>query len=130
MPNGNLKILKGKTGYEAWGDMANTAKSQGWYPETNYGDVTVYRSPHDHAFNDVVISPNPQDPLGHIALLGHDNNTFDVAIRDNKGNVVKMVNKGLSPAQVQDYITNSRSTVAQRNMSILKATPPIDIAAK
>jgi hypothetical protein len=104
--------------YSAWGGQANTAISQGFYPETSYDDVTVFRSPYYHAFNNVVI-PNSKD-LGHIAFLGHNNQTFDIVIRDKTGNIVHYINKGLSPDQVQQYLTNQRSTVAQRNNSILQ----------
>lgn len=114
--------------YTAWGNQADTASKQGWYPEVQYGDKTVYRSNYSPAFSDVII-PNSKE-RGHIALIGSNNQKFDVVIRDSKGNIASTIFKGISPNEVQKYITSQNSVVAQRNNSVLKYTKPIDVATK
>ncbi len=108
--------------YAAWGNQAQNAISQGWYapdkPDIN--GAVVYRSPYFQAFNNVVI-PN-QKQFGHIALIGHPNQTFDIAIRDANNNVQSYIKQGISPDQVQQYITSNNSTVAQRNNKVIAGT--------
>lgn len=114
--------------YAAWGSQSALAKQQGFYPETTYNGNTVYRSPYYAAFNNVVI-PNQKD-LGHIAFIGNGNQKFDIVISDSKGNIQHTISQGITPDEVQQYITNQNSTVAQRNNSILNRVKPTDVAAK
>jgi hypothetical protein len=100
-----------KKKFTAWGNQSDVAAQQGWYPETQYGDVTVFRNPYNHAFNNVLDNGSPQD---HIALLGHNNQRFDVVIRDKNNNIKKTIMQGISPSDMQQ--------VAQRNNSILRGT--------
>lgn len=123
MPKNPLDVLKyNKKLYSAWGDQADKAASQGWYPETDFNGEVTYRSNYNHAFNNVIIPTQKEN--GHVALIGHPNQKFDIVIRDSKRNIVHYVYKGITPNDVQTYITNENSNVAKRNMSILKGTNP------
>lgn len=91
-----------------WGNQADVAKQQGWYPETVYKGDTTYRSPYD-LFNSAVIPG--QKKLGHIAIISHPDNTMDIVLRDADSNILQQIKKGISPQAVQEYI---RSTVGNR----------------
>lgn len=114
--------------YAAWGNQAQTAQGQGWYPETSYNGETTYRSNFSPVFNDVVIPDTPNEK-GHIALIGNNNHQFNVVIRDKKGNVRHTIFKGISPDEVQNYLTKATGNVAMRNNSVLRRTMPTSIIA-
>ena len=115
--------------YAAWGNQAPIAKQQGWFPETSLNGQTVYRSNYSPAFNNIVL-PNQPNQKGHIALIGSNNKKFDVVIRDNNGNIQSTIFKGITPDEVQKYITSQNSLVSTRAEMIKNNTVPIDVAAK
>jgi hypothetical protein len=98
--------------YSPWGDQSMVAQKQGWYPEVAYGDTVTYRSGYNSPFNTVQIPG--QSELGHVALIGGYSGNFDVVVRDNAGKVKSTLFKGISPQQVQQWITSPDNTIAQR----------------
>lgn len=125
--DGNKPSLAPIEAFSMWGNQAPFAQQEGFYPETTSKDMVVYRSPYNAAFNNVNLGGGQQ---GHIAFIGHPNEkTFDVVIRDEDNNVVHTVNQNLTPDQLQQYITNSRSTVAQHNNNIIQKANPINLVA-
>jgi hypothetical protein len=115
---GNGKSAYKKELYTSWGDQADAAHGQGWFPETNYNGETTYRSSYD-LFNKVQIPSQQQ--LGHVAIVGRNNN-MDVVIRDANGNIVKKILEKVSPKDVQSYLTNQQSVASQRQQSIQQGT--------
>jgi hypothetical protein len=102
--------------FRAWGDLSKVAQGQGWQPTSWNADTTTFINNYDSGLNRVQL---PDGSLGHIAIQGGNNNgLFSIMIRDKKGNVVKEINKGLNAKQVQDYLTNQNSTIAQRQRSV------------
>lgn len=133
MPGTPIKVMKkpvyDPARYSAWGDHAQTAFDQGFYPKSSwFNNGTVYASNYDAPFNHVY-NPKTPNESAELAFIGYPNKTFDIVIRDKTGNIVHTINKGVSPDFVQDYISNSNSTVAQRNARVLKNTKPIMIAS-
>jgi len=103
--------------YTPFGKQSALAMSQGWFPETDDKGVVTYKNKYTNAFNNVIL-PNKNE-RGHIALIGYPNQKFDIVIRDKNGNIEHTVYKGISPEDVQKYITNDQSVVAQRNNSVV-----------
>lgn len=100
--------------FSYWGDQAKTAKEQGWYAATepdNSGTVT-FRAPYKSAFNIVDIPGDKQ--LGHVAIIGRPSGKFDVVINHANGNLEHEILKGVSPADVQKWITSPDNTIMQR----------------
>lgn len=108
-----------KSKYKAWGNLADLAAGQGWYPETTFNGETTYRSNYNPVFNNVLIPK--ENSYGHIALIGRDNQKFDVVIRDKTGNIKQYISKYQSPEQVQAYITSMKGNVGQRNSNAITA---------
>jgi hypothetical protein len=98
--------------FTPWGDQSMTAQKQGWYPESIFPDQTVYRARYNAPFNTVVI-PGEQQP-GHLALIGHPNQKFDVVIRNSNGDIKQTIFKAISPQDVQTWLTSPQNTVSQR----------------
>lgn len=101
--------------YKQFGQYASTAKEQGWFPETepDANGTVVYKSGYGKAFNNVVIPDSPNE-LGDVALVGHNNNRFDVVIRDKQGNIRHTMFKGIYPADVNAYLTKAGGVVDDR----------------
>lgn len=110
---GDSKSSSKEALFAAWGDQAATAKNQGWYPETSVNGVTTYRSNYSPAFNDVIINPITKEK-GHIALIGNNNQKFNIVIRDNNGNIVHTIASSQTPQDVQTYLTNAQGIPQQR----------------
>ncbi len=111
--------------FAAWGSAAPVAQSQGWFPETTHNGVTIYRSNYSPAFN-ALINPVTKQK-NHIAVIGNPNQSMDIVIRDNDGNIVQTIAKAQSPNAVQTYLS---SVVGTRQNAIARTTTPIDIATK
>ncbi len=100
--------------FSYWGDSAKTAKEQGWYASTDpdsSGAVT-FRAPYNAPFNTVQIQGDKQ--LGHIAIIGRPSGKFDIVINHADGNLEHEIMQGVSPADVQKWITSPESTIMQR----------------
>jgi len=109
--------------YRSWGKLGETAKGQGWVPVSWNDDTTTYKSNYNNGINAIVIPGEKQK--GHIAVIGgNNNNAFDIVIRDAKDNVRQVINKNLTPQQVQEYFTNKKSTVGQRNEQVVAGINP------
>ncbi len=107
--------------YQSWGTLATMAQKQGWRPASWDANTTTFINPYDTGINGVVI-PGEKD-LGHVAVIGSNKGSaFKIVIRDAKGNEKKIVGENLTPDQVQQYFTGQKSTVAQRNNSIIAGT--------
>jgi len=110
-------------GFGYFGKYADTFKKEGWFPESDpdkSNGAIIYRNPHDAAFN---IVDNPKEKAkAHVAIIGYPNKTFDVVIRDSSGKVLKKTMEGISADAVNNYMTNTSSTVAQRDKKIREGT--------
>lgn len=103
--------------FSYWGNQSGTAFGQGWRPREVGSDFVRYRSGYNAPFNDVFIPDSPNE-RGSIEVIGKKGNKMDIIIADKQGNVRHTVHKDVSPDFVQNYITNSSSTVQQRMNNI------------
>lgn len=108
-----------KQDFSSWGNQADVAQKQGWYPEVSFGNEVHYKSKYDPAFNTVLI-PN-QKETGYIGVVGHPNNKMDIVIKDKGGNIVRPIKTGVTPEDVQAY---TKQLVASRDASVRAGTNP------
>lgn len=108
--------------YKPFGKGAQQAYDEGWYPQLQGNGSTTYMNRYNTAFNKVY---EPKDgSYNNVVLVGNDNGMFDIVMRDKNGNPVMNLAKGIPLDQVNQYFTNSHSTIANRNNSIINNTNP------
>lgn len=97
-----------------WGEQSDAVKQEGWYPQ--YKDpsnrVVTFRTNYEQAFNNVRI--NGEQELGHVAILGKPDKTFDVVVRSNTGVIKSYIYQNAPAAAIQSWLTASGNAVGTR----------------
>jgi hypothetical protein len=116
--------------FDYWGNQAENAYGQGWRPTESGSDYVRYKSTYDAPFNDVFI-PDAPNERGRIEVIGKKGNKMDIIIADKQGNIRHTIHKDVTPDFVQNYITNSSSTVQQRMDNIKsRKLAAVNVAAR
>lgn len=100
--------------YKLWGNMQDTIKKEGWYPEMidPQTKAATFVTQYNQAFNNVVI-PGEKE-YGHVVVIAKPDSTFDVAVRTAGGQIKSYVYRNANANTVQDWMTNKSSNVAAR----------------
>jgi hypothetical protein len=106
--------------FDAWGDLAEQAKGQGWYPSVDNKGVVEYRNGYQNQFNQVVI-PNDQK-RGYISVVGRKGSPLSVYIKKADGTIDRTLLQNVTPQQVDAFFRSQQSTIQKRNDAIVAGT--------
>jgi hypothetical protein len=131
----SLNMNKRKTNpdlYSPFGNDAQLAYDEGWYPatgKTSSGQV-IYNSDYDLLNN--VMTPRKSNkgiPAagGRVQLVGNGNGIFDVNVTDVDGQIFKTLAKGVPFNEANKFITKPSNIVQGRSNQIVDQTTAIPL---
>jgi hypothetical protein len=129
----SLNMNKHKTNpdlYSPFGENAQLAYDEGWYPatgKTSSGQV-IYNSDYDLLNN--VMTPRKSNKGipsagGRVQLVGNGNGIFDVNVTDVDGQIFKTLAKGVPFTEANKFITKPSNVVQGRSNQIVDQTTAI-----